>query len=101
MDGIDTLTTKKSKATRNAAARITASDFQRPGSGAKTAVAAVELSFIGLLLPSQSTIQAILHAMAATPRRTVLLGIMAAVVGLLATTALAAPPDRARVILLG
>src|SRR4051812_977028 len=41
MDGIATLTTKKSSATRKAADRITARDFQRPGSGTAMAGAGV------------------------------------------------------------
>src|SRR3954470_14330314 len=48
IDGMDTLTTKKSRPTRKAAARMTASDFQRPGSGAGTVVAvgAAELDVV-------------------------------------------------------
>src|SRR5690242_18507456 len=46
-------------------------------------------------------IQVILHAMGALARKTLLVGILGTFGGLLATRASAAPPDNARVILLG
>src|ERR1041385_6827077 len=83
MDGIDTLTTKKSRPTRNAAARTTASDSQRPGSVPETPVAAADgavvLCLIALLLRSQKRIQAILHAMDARARKTLFTGILGAI----------------------
>src|SRR3954470_302302 len=46
IDGMDTLTTKKSRPTRKAAARMTASDFHRRGSGAGTALAVADVDLV-------------------------------------------------------
>src|SRR5437879_9751551 len=111
---METLTTKKSRPTRNAAARTTASDFHRPGSGLSATGAAaggVEADgfFIGdLLKVGPRRLRYILHCAAVTLTRKVhpvtlsqLSRILLVFGGFLTMVLSASPADRAKVILLG